>query len=126
MLAHRDRRHTASTPILFSPLRSWKCRLGGALAIGNLFSTGVALHAVLLLSALAAASPPAQPNVVVILADDLGFSDLGCYGSEIPTPHLDALAKNGLRFTSFYNTARCCPTRAAPSWNTAWPREPRA
>ena len=113
MLAHRDRRHTAPAPILFSPLRSWKCRLGGALAIGNLFSTGVALHAVLLLSALAAASPPAQPNVVVILADDLGFSDLGCYGSEIPTPHLDALAHNGLRFTSFYNTARCCPTRAA-------------
>ena len=71
------------------------------------------MHAVLLLSALATASPPAQPNVIVILADDLGFSDLGCYGSEIPTPHLDALAKNGLRFTSFYNTARCCPTRAA-------------
>ena len=71
------------------------------------------MHAVLLLSALATASPPAQPNVIIILADDLGFSDLGCYGSEIPTPHLDALAHNGLRFTNFYNTARCCPTRAA-------------
>lgn len=53
------------------------------------------------------------PNVVVILVDDMGFSDLGCYGSEIPTPHLDALAKNGLRFSQFYNTGRCCPTRAA-------------
>ena len=54
-----------------------------------------------------------QPNIVVILVDDMGFSDLGCYGSEIPTPRLDALAANGVRFTQFYNTARCCPTRAA-------------
>ncbi|MBX7207511.1 MAG: arylsulfatase [Verrucomicrobiaceae bacterium] len=54
-----------------------------------------------------------RPNIVVILVDDMGFSDLGCYGSEIPTPNLDALAKNGVRFTQFYNTARCCPTRAA-------------
>lgn len=54
-----------------------------------------------------------RPNVIVILADDLGFSDVGCYGSEIITPHLDGLAKNGLRFTQFYNTARCWPTRAA-------------
>jgi len=53
------------------------------------------------------------PNVVFILADDMGFSDLGCYGGEIATPHLDALAKNGLRFTQFYNTARCWPTRGA-------------
>ncbi len=53
------------------------------------------------------------PNVVLILADDLGFSDLGCYGSEIETPNLDGLAKNGLRFTQFYNTARCWPTRSA-------------
>ena len=54
-----------------------------------------------------------RPNLIVILVDDMGFSDLGCYGSEIPTPHLDALAAGGLRFTQFYNTARCCPTRAA-------------
>lgn len=53
------------------------------------------------------------PNIVIILADDLGYSDLGCYGGEIETPHLDALAQNGLRFTQFYNTARCWPTRAA-------------
>lgn len=56
---------------------------------------------------------PARPNVVLILADDLGFSDLGCYGSGIETPHLDSLAKEGLRFTQFYNTARCWPTRGA-------------
>ena len=54
-----------------------------------------------------------KPNIVVILVDDMGFSDLGCYGSEIPTLNLDALAKNGVRFTQFYNTGRCCPTRAA-------------
>lgn len=54
-----------------------------------------------------------RPNIVVILADDLGFSDLGCYGSEIPTPHLDKLAAGGLRFAQFYNTPRCCPSRAA-------------
>ncbi|VTS02671.1 sulfatase-like hydrolase/transferase [Tuwongella immobilis] len=53
------------------------------------------------------------PNIVIILADDLGFSDLGCYGGEISTPVLDDLAKNGLRFSQFYNTARCWPTRAA-------------
>ena len=54
-----------------------------------------------------------KPNIVVILADDLGYSDIGCYGGEIKTPQLDKLAKNGLRFTNFFNTARCCPSRAA-------------
>ncbi len=64
-------------------------------------------------SFLRAAETPAKPNIVLILADDMGFSDLGCFGSEIPTPNLDALASDGLRFTQFYNTARCSPTRAA-------------
>jgi len=59
------------------------------------------------------AGPISQPNILLILADDLGFSDLGCYGGEIATPNLDALAKVGLRFTQFYNTARCWPSRAA-------------
>ena len=54
-----------------------------------------------------------KPNIIVILVDDMGFSDLGCYGSEIETPHLDSLAGNGLRFTNFHNTSRCCPTRAS-------------
>src|SRR5919205_1474656 len=60
-----------------------------------------------------AADQPKKPNVVVILADDLGYSDLGCYGGEISTPNLDRLAAGGVRFTQFYNAARCCPTRAS-------------
>ncbi len=69
---------------------------------------------VALLFALGADAPkPAPPNILIILADDMGYSDAGCYGGEIATPHLDALAKNGLRFTQFYNTARCWPSRAA-------------
>lgn len=58
-------------------------------------------------------APAAQPNIIMILADDMGFSDLGCYGGEIRTPNLDMLAANGLRFTQFHNTSRCCPSRAA-------------
>ena len=54
-----------------------------------------------------------RPNIIVIMADDLGYSDLGCYGGEIETPNLDKLAKGGIRFTQFYNAARCCPTRAS-------------
>ena len=54
-----------------------------------------------------------RPNIILIMADDMGYSDIGCYGSEIHTPNLDQLAKKGLRFTQFYNAARCCPTRAA-------------
>lgn len=61
----------------------------------------------------AAAEAADRPNVLLIMADDLGFSDLGCYGGEIQTPHLDGLARGGVRFTQFYNTARCWPTRAA-------------
>lgn len=57
--------------------------------------------------------PARRPNFVVILLDDLGFSDLGCYGGEIRTPNIDRLAAGGLRFTRFYNAARCCPTRAS-------------
>ena len=54
-----------------------------------------------------------RPHIVVIMADDMGYTDVGCYGSEIETPVIDRLAMNGLRFTQFYNTSRCCPTRAA-------------
>ncbi len=54
-----------------------------------------------------------RPNIVFILADDMGFSDLGCYGSEIDTPNIDALARGGLRFSDFHNSPRCCPSRAA-------------
>ncbi len=58
-------------------------------------------------------SPAESPNIVLILADDMGFSDIGCYGSEIETPNLDRLAAEGLRCTQMYNCARCCPTRAS-------------
>lgn len=54
-----------------------------------------------------------KPNIILIMSDDMGYSDLGCYGSEINTPNIDALAKNGLRFTQFYNQGRSCPTRAS-------------
>ena len=67
-------------------------------------------------SQAAAAEEPTKapvPNIVLIMADDMGFSDIGCYGGEIPTPNIDRLAADGLRFTQFYNTGRCCPTRAS-------------
>ena len=58
-------------------------------------------------------APVGAPNVIYIVFDDLGFADLGCYGSEIETPHIDALAAGGLRYTNFHTTALCSPTRAA-------------
>ena len=66
----------------------------------------------LALSVIAAEAAP-RPNIIVIMSDDMGYSDIGCYGSEISTPNLDKLAGNGLRYTQFYNTGRCCPTRAS-------------
>ena len=54
-----------------------------------------------------------KTNIVLIMADDMGFSDIGCFGSEIETKNLDSLAKNGLKFSQMYNCARCCPTRAS-------------
>lgn len=79
--------------------------------------------AVLLLAFVSTALSPAStnaaddseitvPNIVLIMADDMGFSDIGCYGGEIETPNIDSLAEQGIRFTQFYNTSRCCPTRA--------------
>ena len=65
------------------------------------------------LAAGVAAGAARRPNIVLILADDMGFSDIGCYGGEINTPNLDKLAQGGVRFTRFHNTARCCPTRAS-------------
>lgn len=71
------------------------------------------LSVALCLALYSAPSVAQPPNFLVIIADDMGFSDAGCYGGEIETPHLDALAAGGLRFTQFYNTARCWPTRGA-------------
>ncbi len=70
------------------------------------------LFAVLLALALSGQAAE-RPNIVLIMADDLGFSDLGCYGAEIRTPHLDQLARDGLRFSQFYNTAKCHSSRVS-------------
>jgi arylsulfatase len=80
----------------------------------NLFATVLlifAFNATFSNHAYAAKDP--RPNIILIMADDMGFSDIGCYGGEIQTPTLDQLAAGGLRFTQFYNTGRCCPTRAS-------------
>lgn len=69
--------------------------------------------AILAISAQWATGTPARPNIILIMSDDMGYSDLGSYGGEIATPNLDQLAAGGLRFTQFYNTGRCCPTRAS-------------
>ena len=61
----------------------------------------------------ACAGPARRPNILLIMADDMGFSDIGCYGSEIATPNLDGMAQRGIRFAQFYNTPRCCPSRAS-------------
>jgi arylsulfatase A-like enzyme len=72
----------------------------------------IVLSVVLAVSTARSAEPP-RPNVLLILADDLGYSDLGCYGGEIATPCLDQLAANGVKFRQFYNGTRCCPSRAS-------------
>src|SRR5207302_1111896 len=64
-------------------------------------------------SAMAQVPARSKPNILIILSDDVGYSDLGCQGGEIRTPNLDKLAASGVRFTNFYNSARCCPTRAS-------------
>ena len=77
----------------------------------------IALVGLMILSAVnmaSSAEATKKPNILVIISDDMGFSDLGCYGgTDALTPNLDRLAQNGVRFTQFYNTARCCPTRAS-------------
>ncbi len=83
------------------------CRV---LLSGALFAALIALSASVRTPTARAAVPP---NIIIILSDDMGYSDIGCYGGEIATLNLDALAANGVRFKQFYNTARCCPTRAA-------------
>jgi len=64
-------------------------------------------------SAARTAAKPPRPNIVILFVDDMGYSDIGCFGGEIDTPNLDTLAANGVRLTQFYNTSRCCPSRAA-------------
>ncbi|UCE47885.1 MAG: sulfatase-like hydrolase/transferase, partial [Phycisphaerales bacterium] len=78
-----------------------------------LLSAGIPVLAIAATAGAEPANNPARPNIVLIMADDLGFADLGCYGSEIATPNLDTLAANGLRFTQFYNTAKCHSSRVS-------------
>ena len=83
---------------------------------GPLNLVALALCAIPFLTAISTVvggNDSAEPNIVLILVDDLGFSDLGCYGGEIETPNIDRLARNGMRMTQLYNSARCCPTRAS-------------
>lgn len=75
-------------------------------------NTGRRLSYILAVVVLATCHAAERPNIVMIFADDLGYSDIGCFGGEIETPNLDKLAENGLRLTQFYNTGRCCPSRA--------------
>ncbi len=82
-----------------SKVRLWRCILGICMAC--------------LCSGFMHAGDSPRPNILIILADDLGYSDLGCYGGEIETPALDGLAETGVRFTQMYNSARCCPSRAS-------------
>ena len=77
-------------------------------------NAGVGLAAILTAGcAIDAGKEAPGPNIIIIMADDLGYSDIGCYGGEIPTPNIDRLAENGMRFTQFYNGGRCAPTRAS-------------
>src|SRR4051794_37628929 len=82
------------------------------LQIANCKLQILALCLLLFIASIASAQTT-RPNIIIIMADDMGFSDAHCMGSEIDTPNLDKLAANGTRFTQFYNTARCCPTRAS-------------
>ena len=84
--------------------------------ISYFISAGILLLASVLLLLATAAKPTnvkQRPNIIYILVDDMGYSDIGCYGSEINTPNIDQLANNGIKLRSFYNNARCCPTRAS-------------
>ena len=82
------------------------CRLQSALGV---VAMGIVLAAA---SIASAAETPRRPNIVIILGDDLGFADMGAFGSEIKTPNLDSLASDGVRFTNFYTHATCSPTRS--------------
>ena len=77
-------------------------------------AAGVTAANLVTTSAATAVAPNApRPNIVLILADDMGFSDIGCFGSEVATPHLDSLAARGMMVSQFYNNPRCCPSRAS-------------
>jgi arylsulfatase len=92
---------------------STNLRLSGAISVALLIAVASPATLAAEQQELKSTADLKRPNIVIIMADDLGYSDIGCYGSEINTPNLDRLASRGLRFTQFYNTSRCCPTRAS-------------
>ena len=92
------------------PIKDASTCTRGLMMLKNLALSGCCF--LFLLADTSWAEKPARPNIVLIMSDDMGYSDIGCYGGEIQTPNLDQLAADGLRYTQFYNTARCCPTRA--------------
>nr|MCU0564230.1 sulfatase-like hydrolase/transferase [Desulfobacterales bacterium] len=93
------------------PQLSTRAEVGKSM-LGRLLRTLGVLGVAGLIAAPAAAAPGRRPNIVIILGDDMGFSDMGSFGSEIRTPNLDSLAKEGVRFTGFYTHASCSPTRS--------------
>jgi len=78
----------------------------------SLRTLSLAVAAIVCLAGLLQAAGPAKPNILLIVADDMGYSDLGCFGGEIKTPNLDALAQRGMRATNFYVGPTCSPTRS--------------
>lgn len=110
--------------VLFSHLSAWPVRifglnlvilLNGMMGAGPSAASDTAASdtAALDTAGSAVADKGRVPNIIIMMVDDMGFSDIGPYGSEIPTPHLDAMASGGVKFSQFYNTGRCCPTRAS-------------
>ncbi len=97
------------TDMLSNPGRRLICDILGVVTTLLMFSITVPAVAI----EGTAATQAHKPNIVLIMADDLGFSDIGCYGAEVRTPNIDSLASRGVRFTQFYNNAVCCPTRAS-------------
>src|SRR4030043_1843790 len=79
----------------------------------NYYAFGLLATSVLQTSCSVSEQPIKQPNIILIMADDMGYSDIGCFGSEIETPNLDKLANHGVKFVQFYNASRSCPTRAS-------------
>ena len=114
---------TALLPVACQTLTFIACVLTGMAGGSSTLAateTRPAAESAELSNPVATAPSASRPNVILILADDLGWSDLGCYGGEIQTPNLDRLAANGLRFTQFYNSAKCEPTRASLMSGQYW------
>lgn len=119
-LAAVDAKHqkTRGTTDALEEVAVWQAKLmysseSAARGAFDMPSLSILLSGCFVISTAALATAEERPNIVIVLVDDMGFSDVGCYGGEIETPNIDRLAADGLRFTQFYNSGRCCPTRAS-------------